>query len=41
MEILSKTHQSINVVFGQIQDIEILGWCPAGSVIPHVEKVLL
>ena len=23
------------------QDIEILGWCPAGSVLPHGEKVPL
>ena len=23
------------------QDIEILGWCPAGPVLPHVEKVPL
>ena len=21
------------------QDIEILGWCPAGTVLPHEEKV--
>ena len=24
-----------------IQDIEILGWSPAGSVLPHGEKVSL
>ena len=23
------------------QDIEILGWCPAGTVLPHGEKVPL
>ena len=23
------------------QDIEILGWCPAGPVLPHGEKVPL
>ena len=23
------------------QDFEILGWCPAGSVLPHGEKVPL
>ena len=23
------------------QDIEILGWCPVGSVLPHGEKVPL
>ena len=24
-----------------LQDIEILVWCPAGSVLPHKERVLL
>ena len=23
------------------RDIEILGWCPAGPVLPHVEQVPL
>ena len=23
------------------KDIEILGWCPAGSVLPHGEKLYL
>ena len=25
----------------QPRDIEILGWCPAGQVLPHGEKVPL
>ena len=26
---------------GQPQDLKILGWCPAGPVLPHGEKVPL
>ena len=37
-------HSSSNGVMMKMlypQDFEILGWCPVGPVLPHVEKVLL
>ena len=36
------SHSKINVLSNvSPQDIEILGWCPAGLALPHGEKVPL
>ena len=40
---INKLLSKKNILFASnfLRDIEILGWCPAGPVLPHAEKVPL